>query len=393
MVLREIKYTRFKGRTSEWSVVGKQNVIGENNPAVSFGNINLIVGKNATGKSKTIVVLRQLADLLANKVDLSKLVFDTATYEVTFWDGVNEIHYFLDFKNGKVLREKLTVGDAIKIDRKENKGKIAFENVENKQVHVPFVTKPAVLAATRNDELQHPFLETLQQWGRQLFLYKFGTTTGKTTFVRDLNQIDEKDFDMQDSDDFVSMFKLASDKKGEKFTEALIADMKAIEYPLSKITFDKPKHFQIAGYALAVKEEDLNDNTDQIEMSQGMFRAFSLLIQMNYSLAFNKPSCILIDDIGEGLDYERVQLLINLIIDKAKNADIQVFMTSNDRFVMNKVPLEYWSAIQRDKKKSVFYNYRNSKETFDDFAFTGLNNFDFFATQFYLNGFQEYLKS
>jgi hypothetical protein len=33
------------------------------------------------------------------------------------------------------------------------------------------------------------------------------------------------------------------------------------------------------------------------------------------------------------------------------------------------------------------HNTHNSKEIFDDFKFTGLNNFDFFATQFYIEGF------
>jgi hypothetical protein len=56
---------------------------------------------------------------------------------------------------------------------------------------------------------------------------------------------------------------------------------------------------------------------------------------------------------------------------------------------MNIVPLENWSIIHRTAKKSVVFNIHNSKEKFDEFAFTGLNNFDFFGTEFYLNGFEE----
>jgi hypothetical protein len=57
-------------------------------------------------------------------------------------------------------------------------------------------------------------------------------------------------------------------------------------------------------------------------------------------------------------------------------------MSTNDRFVMNNVPLEYWQVIQRDGGKCKIFNYKNSKEKFDDFEYTGLNNFDFLATDF-----------
>jgi hypothetical protein len=96
----------------------------------------------------------------------------------------------------------------------------------------------------------------------------------------------------------------------------------------------------------------------------------------------------LIDDIGEGLDNDRSNSLIELIIEKIKDSSVQVIMTTNDRFVMNKVPLEYWSVIQRIPKKSLFYNYQNSKSTFEEFKRTGLNNFDFLSYEYYIEDFE-----
>ena len=57
-------------------------------------------------------------------------------------------------------------------------------------------------------------------------------------------------------------------------------------------------------------------------------------------------------------------------------------MATNDRFVMNNVPLECWTVLQREGQKCAVYNYNNSKDFFEEFKFTGLNNFDFFATDF-----------
>jgi len=64
-------------------------------------------------------------------------------------------------------------------------------------------------------------------------------------------------------------------------------------------------------------------------------------------------------------------------------------MTTNDRFIMNGVPLEYWSVIERKPGLAKLHNIHNSSQVFEDFKFTGLNNFDFFSTEFYLEGFGE----
>jgi hypothetical protein len=111
--------------------------------------------------------------------------------------------------------------------------------------------------------------------------------------------------------------------------------------------------------------------------------AYLIIIQLNYSLLAKMPSCILIDDIGEGLDYGRSKSLIELIINKAKDSPVQLFMTTNDRFVMNKTSLKYWSIIKREGKKSLCYNSRNSEKIFDEFELTRLSNFNFFSSNYF----------
>ena len=118
-------------------------------------------------------------------------------------------------------------------------------------------------------------------------------------------------------------------------------------------------------------------------MSQGMYRALSLILQLEYSIKLGLPSCILIDDIGEGLDYERSQALIKLIVDRAENTNLQVIMTTNDRFVMNSVDLKYWHIIGRSSGSTRFYNINNSPDTFQTFYMMGLNNFEFFQSKYY----------
>jgi AAA15 family ATPase/GTPase len=386
MNLKEFKFCRFKGETNEWSIEAKpQN--GQFEQWFTLGNINLVVGKNATGKSRTINAIRHIADLVASDVKMSQLNllgYGSAEYHLKFNDEGEEIEYHLEFKNGKITHETLSVDKSEKLDR--TKGILWYEGAEQT---LEFQTDDDVLAVSKRDKKQHSFFEKLYFWGKNLSHYRFGTQLGKNAFLRDINAIkDDKDIDLKDGDEVTEAFIKGKRQFPDSFINAIIRDMKSISYDIEKIDATPLKNFPIPGYGLNVKEVDLDDITDQREMSQGMFRAFSLLIQLNYSLLSKTPSCILIDDIGEGLDYDRSKSLIELIIQKVKGSSVQVIMTTNDRFVMNKVPLKYWSVIQRVPKKSLFYNYTNSRETFEEFKYTGMSNFDFLSSEFYIEDFE-----
>jgi predicted ATPase len=381
MRLEAIKYTRFKDSKNEWSIEGKSSK--DSIPEwLTLDSVNLIVGKNATGKSKTINVIREMADLLAGDSKVSDLQHDTAIYEIIFNGGSVKYEYFLDFRDKTIIQEKLLVDGKLKLDRADKK---LFYEKENK--FLSFKTDENILSASRRDSEQQPFFDCLIDWGKSLTHYQFSSQLGHNMLLKDINLIKDSDIiNLKDTSQVIEVFFKGGKRYGASFFDLIKNDMKSIGYPISKIEI---KQTFFSAFGLSVQEKDLEDITGQTEMSQGMFRALSLLIQLNYSFLSKYPSCILIDDIGEGLDFDRSKSLINLIIEKVKDSNVQVIMTTNDRFVMNNIPIEHWSVIQRLPKKSIFYNYRNSKEIFDDFKYTGLNNFDFLSTNFYIDGFQE----
>lgn len=174
MFLKSIKYCRFNEQQETWSMEGKpQN--GEKDPPVTFQNINLVVGKNATGKSKTINIIHLLSDLIAGYAYLSEMAF-SASYETLFDNNGNKINYFLAFENGKVKKEKLIINDVVKLERTNNKGKMYYEKIN---MILDFEMESNKLAVSRVDSLQQPFFEPLQKWGKKLRLYQFGSTLGK----------------------------------------------------------------------------------------------------------------------------------------------------------------------------------------------------------------------
>lgn len=384
MILQTMKFCRFRGEINEWSIEGK---IVDGESALSFENINLIVGKNASGKSKTIDAIRDIADLLSGDLKLSRLHYaglGTAEYELIFDDNGDVLEYQIAFKNGKIIKENLRVKDQLRLDR--SNGQLWYEGTNGM---LDFQTDDDVLAVSKRDKKQHPFFETLFLWGKNLSHYRFGSELGRNALLKDIQIIDEDDeVNFKDGNDVTKIFIKGQKRFTDSFTNQVIEDMNSIAYDISKIEVGPIRTYPHFSYGLNVHEGDLADITEQREMSQGMFRALSLLIQLNYSLLSNLPSCILIDDIGEGLDYDRSKHLIDLIIHKVENSSVQVIMTTNDRFVMNKIPLKYWSVIQRTPKRSIFYNYKNSKEIFDEYEYTGLNNFDFLSSNFYLTGFE-----
>lgn len=291
MFLKNIKFCRFKGQKYEWSMEGKP-LNGVDGQPVAFQEINLVVGKNATGKSKTIDTIRQLSDLLSGEGRLSQLVYyDTSIYDLLFDDNGNEIAYYLEFEKGKVKQELLKINGEEKLKRDSKEGSMFYEKANT---FLEFQMEDDKLAVSRVDSIQQRFFEPLQNWGKTLSHYRFGGQLGKNSVLRDINAIKEdKEIDLKDSDKVAEIFFNGEKKFGEPFTNVIIADMKKISYHISKINVDTLNFFPIPVFGLGVQEVDIEAVTDQKEMSQGMFRALSLLVQLNFSLLSKIPSCIL----------------------------------------------------------------------------------------------------
>jgi len=379
MFLKSIEYTQFGGTSRLWKLEG-----------CTLGNINLIVGKNATGKSRTLNIVNGLANLLSGQ---DKLRYISGKYAVEFDNNGKDVNYILHYENMSIIKEELNINSENKLKRgKDGIGSIYYAK---RRESIDFQTPPNKLAAaTRRDTIQHPFLEDLHNWGKHVRHYRFGTELGQ----RQLAVVIEKEekarqqvLNPKNTNFVVAMFLEGKKKYSEKFIEKIVKDMNTIGYSLEDIGIHTPdilmeSNLPTEPVGLYVKEGDLSSRTDQMDMSQGMFRALSLIIQIHYSLFTSTPSCILIDDIGEGLDFERSSVLVKLLIERAKNSSIQLIMATNDRFTMNSVPLEYWLIIQRMGGICKIYNQSNSPQLFDDFKLTGLNNFDFFSSEYYLKG-------
>ncbi len=371
MRLVSLEYSEYKGLPEQW--IAKP---------IQFGPINLIVGKNSSGKSRILNVTAALASLLAGK----RAVLTAGHFKAHFIDEQGKrpqkLIYEMVHKDSKVALERFTVNGERLLDRKNARGRI--KAVQLKKT-ISFEAPPNALAAVmRRDRIQHPFFESLHQWASSLKHYLFGSDFGKSN----LAVFDEKQKETPpnapielEQKQVVGLYKQYRKKLGAKFDRAILADMKAMGYPSQEIGLMNVPGVQglkMPVWQLYLKEKDLRCRTSQINMSQGMFRALALTMQLNASALSKSADCVLIDDVSEGLDFDRASRLISLLIAKAEKGNFQLIMTTNDRFVMNSVPLKYWSLIVRKKSVVDVLNERNSPSLFKDFQYTGLSNFDFF---------------
>lgn len=373
MILKALKYKRYHDTPREWSIEGK------NGDLVSFGNINLLVGKNAAGKSRTLSVIKELSKLLMARDSISVLKFPTVSYEVLFGNSEIEYCYKVEIKDGKILEESIFQKDVLIFDRIK---KQILNSSKNSYIPVDIKDDWAVTSLCSSE---YPILENLKEWGFSIRDSIFANQLEKQHCAKSEDELSYQLLEHGTVYTLFQIFEKGRERFGEEFISRIRKDMAFVGYNIQYVDVLQSKQ----GYALHVKEEELDEFTNQLDMSQGMYRMLSFIIKLNYALLNKVSVCFLADDLGEGLDYDRSKSLISLIIKNLTDSTIQTFMTTNDRYMMNKIPLKYWSVVERIPKKAIFYNYYNSKEIFDDFKYTGLNNFDFLATDFYIKGFDD----
>lgn len=369
MKLKSITFIENKGLPTEWEL-----------KELTLGSVNLIVGKNATGKSRTLNVINHLAAVISGQPLVPGFTF---SYTAEF-DGEQETKYELDVVNGMVVKEILTTDGIEKIKKTPEHGntKIYFETIKQ---FLESQFTPNFLSASQRDKVQKPYLEPLFNWAFNTIHTRFGTTLGQNALFT-FNPDVEVSFEYKNSEAVAMHLKNAEKEKLlTELKSKILADLLAIGYDIQDIGCEEagiaPNNQKL--YRIFANEKGIKSSVIQENMSQGMFRAISVIVHYNYMILKKIPCCLLIDDIGEGLDFNRASSLINILCQKAKESNYQLIMTSNDRFVMNQVPLSYWSVLVRNGQSCHSINNTNSPDVFKKFKYTGLNNFDFFSTDFY----------
>jgi AAA15 family ATPase/GTPase len=365
-----------------------------------FNKINLITGQNSSGKTRLLRSIQTLVSILSDTNKKAHPAFDFY-WNISLEDAIEKrvYDYSLEISKGNVVFEQLYIDNKEYFSRDENgKGQILYESAKDLKLDFEIENQSIALVKKR-DKTQHPSLEKIFEWIDNVYLYRFGAPLGRNVYMSPKLNIDEdkilQELDKKD-DAVVLKYEKAFKEFGVVFRDEVISDFNSIGYNICEINTTKLNKIveklpddilSSIPSVLYIKENGIEDKILQEDISQGMFRVLSLIIQIKY-LKYTSTAdvTILIDDIGEGLDYERATKVIQYIIKNAKRFEnrIQLVMTTNDRFTMNQIPLDYWIIINKNSNGEIqFYTKEKNRECFEDFEDIGLNNFDFFSGKYY----------
>ena len=373
MSLKSLRYSEYVGDSRHWSL--------ENS---DFAQINLVVGRNATGKTRLINVLGGLCKILSGQLTEA---LDSGSYRAEIELDAKTYVLELAFSNREVVSESLDVDGIRRLTRSaDGTGEIYYQKQDET---ISFqISRNTIAIQQRRDVLQHPFVADLATWAQGCHTYQFASAFGATLIgLTNLNASMAQADGSFGAGDLISTYTRAFMLYGQPFDQAVMNDMRLLGYELSDVGSGDVREM-VQGISLPepvvgmfVVEVGRDAKLSQISMSQGMYRALALVIHLNVATFSKRRTLILIDDIGEGLDFERSASLIDVLVRHSKQAGLQAIMTSNDRFVMNRVPLENWMLLRRKGSIVRSYTERNSPKEFANFKFLGLSNFDLFASE------------
>jgi predicted ATP-dependent endonuclease of OLD family len=354
MYLSKTHYYEHKERDNYWEMKD-----------INFGKFNLIVGQNATGKTRLMNVISNFAKIITKRLKID------GNFEFEFSNSeTNQIiyKYILHIENKVVRHEELRSSERQLLRRDIGNG-VIYSETERRLI--PFnPPDDEITLNVRRDKKEYPFLEELINWAENFHGYSFsGISANILSVLRDPKELLERLENIP--------YLLDEAISNSYLTSQIIQDFNSVGYLVESIGIQK---FDVENIKMAlIKERDLNCPTIQNSMSQGMYRALAIIVILESLLAKRKQGTIAIDDLGEGLDYERSSKLMQLIEEKTEDSQLQLIITSNDRFLINKVNLKSINFLKRNGHIVSAFNYNNSKEIFEEFLLTGLNNFDFLS--------------
>jgi len=325
---------------------------------------NLLVGKNASGKTRTIKALQNVTSFLYfQPANFGGYSFKT---KLSFADPNNKdwiMTYSFEIIDGKVKTENLLVcGKAI---LKRDSSKSVLRDV------IIYPPKEKLIIQVRRDSMDYPEIEKLMNWAEGVVVVSCSDINSYTILNKTAGFINPLPFS-----------ELVNRLSAEEIKHVM-SDAKLLGYDITDM---KPVEVNSELKLVAVKERYVVGRLVDFQLSSGMLRVLYLLCILEFCKHGN-ISLLLIDDLGEGLDYKRAIHLGQKVFDTCDENGIQMIASSNDSCLMDVIDISKWQLLRRNYSKLSVLNQSNNPELFNQFRLTGLSNFDLFSSDFIDNFF------
>lgn len=325
-----------------------------------LSDVNLLVGRNATGKTRTIEAIQDVTSFMQMKTLLRGNQCFSVEMEYDMKDDANtQMTYAFKVENGKIESERLTVGNRLLINRT---GELTLyeDNVIN-----PPIDK--LVVQIRRDKEEYPEIEQLMVWADGITCVSCSNINPFTILGAPVNFINPYSF---------SELVEALSEEGKKH---VLDNACALGYQIADISVFKANadlNF------VQVEERDVKKRLVDISLSSGMLRTLYILCFLERVKFAEHSTLLLIDDLGEGLDYQRATQLGKMVFDYCCNSNVQLVASSNDAFLMDVIDIAKWQILHRNGSCVTTVNQSRNGDMFQSFRMTGLSNFDFFSSDF-----------
>lgn len=367
MIITNVSYSQNIGKADEWHLKD-----------VSLSRLNLIVGRNAVGKTRTVNIINALARMLSSRIP----GLLNGNWDILFAHNDSVLRYILKIEEAKVVEERLSQDGKVLLKRKGDEGEYFVEGEGYKKYHPP---ESKLTNQVRRDKRELPYLEWLIEWAEKYRSFSFSNVRPDQMIARLPVPVRQAGPDLIAEDLSMTPYLLDEMQNNEEMKRRIIKDLAYMGYKVKDVKAIRSSVPGIPGdiRTIQIAETGIDFPIEQFALSQGMYRVIAIAVTINYVMQEGTQGTVVIDDLGEGIDFERSFKLADIVFRRAEETGIQLIVTSNDRFLMNAVDIKYWNVVERRQKTVRAFNYKNSKKAFEEFALTGLNNFDFFADRLY----------
>lgn len=334
-----------------------------------FGNINLVLGDNAQGKTRLVLAIRFLRDihkgaralLKPNGCIVANLVFETENIK-------DEIVYNLEIK---LLPDNLTPNFNEEITRN---GKTIFSRKnlilldEEKDINISQFyiagNVPCIMSLSGNEFKTINLLKSFFERIVLLESNRLDTSnieiTGEMLFLNDRGR---------NASSVLENWKIRLPQVYEEVVTEFEDVFSFIKKNSTMTRIQSIQGTNVIAPMLFFTDKDNDIEIGQINWSDGMLRIVCLIMLpltrfINNANSFKRPSLLLVDEIENGLDFTTLSHIINFY--EGWSSQMQIVLTSHSPTVCNLVSPEKWRIAKRKGEVVKFLNPSTVEENLEN---------------------------
>jgi len=347
---------------------------------LTFSKFTIIAGLNGTGKTKTCNVIRNtvmkiiepMKVLMVGNTDLTFNISENQSYKfmISIEEDIN--------RRRRINKEELyDVGETAVLFSRDNllfNRRVIYDATSKK--HTDYSPPDDTLTFhVRRDKVSYPYIEEIITEMKKFHFLDSeeppALAAGDISGGKSPTQLP-----IQILPSLTPLWyeKIEPGKKIE-----ILDDLNSLDFPIKNIFV---KEIIIAGQRIPMlyfEEEGVKGTYDFFQISSGMKKILFVIVFLHL---IEKGSCVLMDNVGDGLDFKR-SVNILPIIEKIA-ADKQIIISTNNEILLNQTDIRNWNILFREGDIVKAYNYENSKEQLTKFANTGLSNYEYFQDKYFL---------